>query len=426
MHNRAHRNLVLIAASALALCCRAQGVEPEIAPEDLRNDLDQLRKLIEQRHPARYHYTDKESMDQWFDSSRIALTEPMSARAFLATITTLYPLLGDGHTMFLPGPEEGSRNYLPVPVMLVRDSLFVRCDGPPGSGVVAGERITAINGRSAASVVQALMQRQLRDGRNTTYPAWILDRWFRAYYRFAFGSPEHFTIHVQTADGAERTLELPALPTDSIAAHWPACRAEPVADLRLLWPDSATALLVVPSFEGSARALRDAFASIHQRKAQQLVLDLRGNQGGDPALAKLLLANLLDTTFTLVAQGPASGRVSPVAQPFAGNLYTLADGGCFSATGMVLAQLELHRRGRIIGEEAGGNRTVLSGSARTSTLTHSRIACTISRKRWQLVARPDDGHGVRPTYPIAPSAADRIAGRDIVLDAALRMSAAER
>ncbi|MEO8067653.1 MAG: S41 family peptidase [Flavobacteriales bacterium] len=213
---------------------------------------------------------------------------------------------------------------------------------------------------------------------------------------------------------------------DSIAAHWRGCAPEPDGGIRLLWPDSTTALLVVPSFEGTAHPLRDAFARINERKAQHLVLDLRGNQGGDPALAKFLLAHLLDTTFTLVEQGPASGRVPPAAQPFAGKVYTLMDGGCFSATGMVLAQLQLHHRGPLIGEEAGGNRTVLSGSARTTMLTHSRIACTISRKTWQLVQRTDDGHGVRPTDRIAPSPADRIAGRDEVLNTALRMSATER
>jgi hypothetical protein len=97
------------------------------------------------------------------------------------------------------------------------------------------------------------------------------------------------------------------------------------------------------------------------------------------------------------------------------------DGGCFSATGMVLAQLELHKRGALIGEEAGGERTVLSGSARTTVLRHSRISCTVSRRRWQLVEREHDGHGVVPTHPVHVSTADLIQGTDAVLLAAMEL-----
>ncbi|MEO8067652.1 MAG: hypothetical protein ABI599_08180 [Flavobacteriales bacterium] len=140
-----------------------------IAVRDLRSDLGQLRALIERRHPAPYRYTSKERMDRWFDSVRTAIAEPMNARAFLATITTLYPLLGDGHTMFLPGADASTHSYLPVEVMLLRDSLFVRCDGPAGSGVVAGERI----------LVQAILPvRPWRTG--ALHRTCASSRWYRA------------------------------------------------------------------------------------------------------------------------------------------------------------------------------------------------------------------------------------------------------
>ncbi len=403
--------------------------EPVLAPAELRADLRQLRSLVEKKHPAPYRYTTRERMNAWFDSLYTTLSEPMSARAFLAHITTLYPLLGDGHTMFLPGDDGVQHRYLPVEVLLHDDSLFVRCDGPAGSGVRAGDRILSINGREAHDVVHMLQQRQIRDGRNTTYPAWILDHWFRSYYRFAFGEPAFHDIRLRSADGEERAVRMDALPMDSIDGRWRSCVPAAPEAIELTFPDSGIALLRIPSFEEAtltnakgkaSEQLRGAFERIRARRTEHLVLDLRGNQGGDPALAKLLLAHLLTDPFTLVTEGPASGTTRPVATPDTGKLYTLMDGGCFSATGMMLAQLELHGRGPLIGEEAGGDRTVLSGSARTSVLKHSRIACTVSRKTWQLVHRPDDGHGVKPTHPVNTSATERLSGRDAAMSTALR------
>ncbi|MCC7502982.1 MAG: hypothetical protein IT229_10660 [Flavobacteriales bacterium] len=407
-----------------------QRAEQLLTPTELRADLQQLRHLIQKKHPAPYRYTTRARMDQWFDSLSNTLNAPTSARAFLASITTLYPLLGDGHTLFLPADEGAEHSYLPIDVLLLGDSLFVRCDGPAGSGVHAGDRILSINESPAEDVVRALMERQVRDGYNATYPAWILDQWFRAYYRFAFGEPTHFEVRLHEVDGPERSTRVPALPLDSIRARWPSCRQEAPGSMELTWPDTGIAMLVIPSFETAmltnangkpADQLRAAFARIRERGVDRLVLDLRGNQGGDPALAKLLLAHLLTEPFTLVAEGPASGTTGPVAVPYAGTLYTLMDGGSFSATGMVLAQLEMQGRGALIGEEAGGGRTVLSGSARTTRLTHTRIACTVSRKTWQLLPRADDGHGVRPTHSVAGTVSDHLRGRDAAMEESMRL-----
>ena len=422
--------LLLLGPASNAIAQAPQQVaEPTLTPTELRADLQKLRTLLEKEHPALNRYTSRERMDQWFDSAYSSLNAPMSARAFLAHITTLYPLLGDGHTMFLPDDDGLQHRYLPIEVLLQGGSLFVRCDGPAASGVRAGDRILSINGTGARDVVHTLMQRQVRDGHNNTYPAWILDRWFRSYFRFAFGEPASFNVRLRSSDGDERTAHLPALPMDSIGPQWSTCVPEDPASIELSWPDSTTAVLRIPSFEDdvltnsnskAADQLRMAFDRIRARQVDQLVLDLRGNQGGDPALAKVLLAHLLTVPFTLVADGPASGTTRPVVSPYTGKLCTLMDGGCFSATGMVLAQLELHGRGMLMGEEAGGNRTVLSGSARTKVLKHSRIACTISRSTWQLAQRPDDGHGVRPTHPVTSTVTDRISNRDAVMSMALR------
>lgn len=72
-----------------------------------------------------------------------------------------------------------------------------------------------------------------------------------------------------------------------------------------------------------------------------------------------------------------------------------------------------------IGEEAGGNRTVLSGSPKNFQLPNTHIACSVSTRLWRLVDRPNDGHGVMPTILVQPDIQDVISGRDLVLERAL-------
>ena len=167
------------------------------------------------------------------------------------------------------------------------------------------------------------------------------------------------------------------------------------------------AVMRIPSFaKGHLRPaeIDAAFDTLRTHNVRRLVLDLRGDQGGEPRSAKRLLAHLLDRPFRLVRKGPHHGRVSPLSNRYTGALCTLMDGGSFSVTAMVLAQLEAHQRGPLIGSESGGCRTVISGSGRTMVLPNTRIACTISRKDWWLVDAAVDGFGVRPTHPIAPPA----------------------
>ena len=86
---------------------------------------------------------------------------------------------------------------------------------------------------------------------------------------------------------------------------------------------------------------------------------------------------------------------------------------------MVLSCLERHQRATFIGEEAGGNRTVISGSPKKFTLPNTRLDCYISTRTWQLADGTNDGHGVMPTIPISPTIDDLVQGRDPVMEAAL-------
>ena len=418
---------------------QAQGPSPgtTFPPEALLADIDHLQRVIQRKHPAPFLYTSTERLRQGFDSLRSTVHGPMTALRFLSHIAALYPLLADGHTMFLPGaaspvPGQPAR-YLPLYPVWADGRLVVLRNGSDDPQACPGAEILAINGVPSAAIMDTLMRRQVRDGANSTYPAWILGRYFREYYRFSFDGPDTFDV-VLRGRHAPMHLRIAALPADRIRANEALRDPEPRPsiledDFRrselLLEPARPIALLTLPSFDdlgarrpgrsANKRHLRGIFDRIHHHRVQSLILALRGNMGGDPALAKALLAHLLDEPFHLVLRGPAQGRCRPVKRPFTGKLVVLMDGGSFSATGMVLSCLERHARATFIGEEAGGNRTVLCGSPARIVLPNTRLDCMISTRLWRLADRMNDGHGVMPTDLVIPTIEDRLQGRDPAL-----------
>jgi Peptidase family S41 len=408
------------------------------SPAALQRDLDFLEAKLRGSHPDLNMYTAEDRIDHCFDSLRSHLEDLRTDLQLVSAAAALYPLLGDGHTMFLPGPLTASRGtsagYLPFDPVQVEGHLYVRRNGTSDGRLVPGAEVLAINGVPAAAILDTLMRRQVRDGHNTTFPAWILNNWFKEYYRLSFGEPARFSVDLGSASG-RMTVIVPALPKDSIRANiarnHPDVGAEnEVKPLLRIAADAHHAVLTIPTFDDlrdpgapkrSGRALiHDAFGALRARKVQRIVLDLRGNQGGEPALAKLLLSYLLDEPFQLVWKGPASGTSRPQRDPFAGKLIVLMDGGSFSVTGMVLSCLERHGRATFIGEEAGGNRTIIAGSPKHLRLPNTGMDCYISTRLWRMVDRPNDGHGVMPTIPVSPTIDDIIDGRDPVMEAALK------
>lgn len=404
----------------------------------LQQDLAFLKKKLFAVHPDPYMYTSPERLERCFDSLRLSVDEPLTELRFLSTIAALYPLLSDGHTMFLPGPLSSahgmSRNFLPLNVAWLNDRLYVRANGSSDDQLAPGREIVSINGTAASAIMDTMLRRQIRDGFNTTYPIWILSNWFKEYYRFSFGESDSFSL-VLASDRGPQEATIAALPSDSIRANMvrrvpagsgPAQPAQGIA-LRFL-PGETAAVLTIPTFEAKTlrkeygqnakRELVNAFSSLNERQTTQLILDLRGNQGGDAPLAKLLLSYLINEPFSLVADGPSSGVSKPEDHPFNGDLFVLMNGGCFSVTGMVLSCLERHHSATFIGEEAGGNRTVLAGSPKRFRLPNTQIDCWISTKLWQLNDQPNDGHGVRPTLAVRESVDDLLTGRDAIMEEA--------
>jgi C-terminal processing protease CtpA/Prc len=208
------------------------------------------------------------------------------------------------------------------------------------------------------------------------------------------------------------------------------------------------------------------FATVRRSGVENLVIDLRGNDGGRDAYGAHLLAHLmpdsfayyrelttraesvsfhrltlnLDSTFNRrFASGlikrpdgrfrfPESRHTNlriqqPHAPSFDGRVWLLVDGGTNSTTAEFTAVARHLNRVRVVGQESGGvQEGNTSGSFAILVLPTSRLRIVLPLVRYELaVNRPQSaGRGVPPDIRTLPTVDDVIARTDSPLQAAIR------
>jgi C-terminal processing protease CtpA/Prc len=169
------------------------------------------------------------------------------------------------------------------------------------------------------------------------------------------------------------------------------------------------------------------FMVCKEKQIKILILDLRGNSGGDPFCASYLWAYLQAEPLPYFEDhyGRYDTLANPVPQPanhFTGQLYTLIDGRCFSSTGHFLGLLDYHDVGTFVGSESGATYTC-TGNATYPALDHTGIMVGTARvMRYTAAVRDmDPRRGILPDHPVEITPGDLIQGRDVVLDLALSL-----
>ena len=151
------------------------------------------------------------------------------------------------------------------------------------------------------------------------------------------------------------------------------------------------ARLVYPSFnynDAEKKKIDGIFAEIREKKARDLIIDIRGNGGGNS-----LMGDYIFHYF----QGPEK-RAST---SFSGRVWLMVDSRVFSSAVIFTSLFRDSRAGKIIGTETGGTATHF-GEVRMFTLKNSGIPFGVSTKRFfSIQPRPgDDQHGILPDVPL--------------------------
>lgn len=454
-------------------------------PPQLTEDFHIFRTALEEGHPGIYRYMSKEKMDHHFAEAAKKLAYSMDEYDFFRVLAPVIAAIGCGHTNVNISESEREQFAATVPLLPFRvcfsdDKVYIFRDYSGDAKGLAGSELRTVNGREVKAIVAALLQVISGDGEIPTSRRRGAEQSFSLGLALVLGMNDPYTVtYRQAGSGKEGTAILPGLTQSRIReisrARYPQDdqRPEQAADLSFT-ESGETAVLKIYGFGGYADKeqkkpladfFQETFTLFQQQGTKTLILDLRNNGGGEDALGKQLFSYLTEKPFTyyddLVINGldfefmryatnppyhlaipenevqkmpdghyryishPNWGLQQPGKPTFTGKVFILMNGGSFSTTCEFLSLAHFHHRAVFIGEEAGGGYYGNnSGFTRMITLPNTKVRIRVPFMKYVMAVRGYryPKRGVMPDYPVHPSIADRLAGRDPEMETALALA----
>jgi len=434
--------LLLIFLALLAGRPFAQDATPPKAPsifavENLRHDFAQLRRILEEEHCCLYEYTGKDEFDRMFDERLALIDRPMRYEEFFRIAAPLAATAGCMHTaLWMPGRffDLDPDDLFPLRVRLIEGEVVVAGAYREPLEVPRGSVILEINGIPAKEVVDTLKTITSGDAHNPYFIETQVEKRFAMFYASVFGFPEKFTV-TYSPPGSESRITADLRPADiksvrdAVFANFHA----PLPTFEVL-EGGKTAVMTVKTFiyydrVHEFREFMDAsFRRIKEEGIENLVLDLRGNDGGDPFCAVILYSHLEKEPAPYFAES-YSGKYAELAKPvplaenrFRGRLYTLLDGRCGSTNGHFCALLDYHDIGRFVGTPSGATYKCNAGRNTEFRLDKTALILMIGRGTFAAaVEGMDKRKPIMPDYPAKETIRDFVAGRDVHLARALEL-----
>jgi hypothetical protein len=295
-------------------------------PEQLRQDYQLFRNILQESHPSLYWYTTKDSLDYYFDKGYAQINQPMTLPQFRTLLSYTISKINCGHTSVRYSSEynkyldTAKLKLFPLSLKLWSDTMVVtgninRKDSVLNRGVV----IKSINGMTQPQLRDSLFNYIVTDGYSNTgkYQSLSSDFSFGSWYKNVFGLPDTLNIHYLDTGGEEKEAITPVFDPRSDTVKLP--RRPMIKDFkenkkqrhkfevsvyRNLQVDTvgSTAFMTVNTFTRGYRLkkfFRSSFRLIDEKHIKSLVIDVRSNGGGDASNSTLLTRYLVNKKFKL-------------------------------------------------------------------------------------------------------------------------------
>jgi carboxyl-terminal processing protease len=345
-------------------------------------------------------------VDAAFAEAEQRLKAASTINETIGTIAELLMRLNDSHTTFLP-PDRRARVVYGWQASMIGDEPYVTAVLPGSDaekkGLAPGDRIIAWN-------------RFLPSRANL----------WQIYYLYNFVRPQAMQrVIVRKPDGTEKPIDVESKLLDrphqmdlddlfeeilSASAAMPANDQWTTVGDTFVWRSRS---FVVP------KQMDDVVKQA--RASKSMILDLRGNAGGNVEALRELAARLFDRNVRIGIEKTRHGDKPIDAKgrkdAFAGPLIVLVDSGSASASEITARLVQIEKRGTVIGDRTAG--AVMTARLFPHTLGIDSIAFYATTITVGDVQMTDGGTlehaGVVPDEILLPTGADLAAGRDPVL-----------
>ncbi len=300
---------------------------------ELLADYNLMREILESKHPSIYWYTNKDSINWYFDNYAAQIKDSMTEQEFAWKI--LAPMADKihcGHTSVSMSKAYGrwatGKRFQSFPYYLKvwDDSMAVVRTLLKDSFLAKGTIVRSVNGVSQDSLVKAIFDKLPEDGYANNINFIRMSGNFPYYHRNIFGVSEKYTVEYLDGNGNLLSAEIPAYkpPVDTAKIDStkkdsirrpkprPVKRKRPKTFYRSFSIDSTKrfAVMEVNGFtKGSLRSFfRRSFREMKKQEIPNIIVDLRSNSGGRIGLSTLFTKYLSRTSFRVADSVYANSR----------------------------------------------------------------------------------------------------------------------
>ena len=457
-----------------------------ISARELQADFEILKKAYEELHPGLYRYNTKSQMEFHFEALKNELNRDLTLQqAYLAFSVFLAKIkCGHSYANFFNQPRQTADalfkrdDKVPFHFRWINGRMIVTRDLSSAQHLKPGTEILTINGTPVKTILKRLLAVARADGTNDAKRISYLElsgeseyEAFNVYFPMLFPQTyNQIELRVKEPLAAKsKELQVQALTHDQwlapIKTRIEARRgAAQVWDFKFL--DKNTAYLRMPTWAlfnskwDWKQFLQATFDQLVENKPANLIIDLRGNEGGlgvgDVILSRLIkrdlqiegfkrlvryrkvspdLAPYLDTWdksfldwgeaatdfnngfYALKRKNDKDGDIIKASdRPFEGRVFVLIDASNSSATFEFAQALQQNRLATLVGQPTGGNQRGINGGAFFFLrLPNSKIEIDIPLIGY-FPPGPRPDAGLQPDIAIEPKVADIARGIDTELN----------
>ncbi len=434
-------------------------------PAQLRADFEHMVRGLHSAHVDLYAFTSKRALDQRHRQLYAQLNQPLTLLQAKTQFELFAADVHMGHTR-IDSPASDWRKFragggkgFPLEIRIVEGRVYVGANLSGVDAIKPGDEITSIDGQS---VQQWLKRTEQHVSAETSYMADSLMEYdFAIYLWIELGPVDGFDVVIKRDGSKPQSVRVPARTSTQMEAS----RAQQPPSLDLETPlrmakmlDDHVAYLrpgpfynveaktEAESWDVSAfqRFIDQSFESFLDARTDSVIIDLRGNPGGDNLFSDVMVSWFATRPFRFASQfkirvseestaanadriandaeaaGPISRKFAeiyarskvgdvvdfdiPLAYPregrrFAGKVFVLVDGHSYSNAVSVAALVQDYQFGVVLGEATSDMATTY-GAMEQFKLPYTGLSVGYPKAR---IVRPNgdlSAKGVTPDLPI--------------------------
>jgi C-terminal processing protease CtpA/Prc len=452
----------------------------------LQQDFNILRGALEESHAGIYWYRTKAEMDKAFDAAYQSLNHEMTELQYYRIIAPLISKIGCGHTWIATTEPTQQKIWehgkiLPLKLKFIEHEAYcLQNNSNDSTSIQRGDQILSVNNYSIDSLLVLSSKFSSGDGFIDVGKWRILDNAFNQFFTLFIGQPDEYRIKIKKKGGQVKEIVIQPLSLNDIESiskrRYPNKKEKEVKNVNLSFIDNnSAAMLRIKEFSDWKikkkkvqfdNELKRCFKKVDSSKTENLIIDLRDNDGGNEKYGLLLYSYLTDKPFIgykqidfratrfsfrkysntswfeyglfktmlrhkkindstyLLINDKATSIHEPNENPFRGRIYVLINRGSFSTTSDFTALVHSNKIGTFVGEETGGS--YLGNTSNYSfliTLPNTKIKVNIPVARYRNNVTPNNsfGRGTIPDLKIQYSIDDIIQGIDKDMETVLTL-----